>query len=127
MTSPVGNIGGSTPVTTTTPAPARDAVKDLGNSEFLAQTAQFTTVEKMSEIAKSQAESLAVQLRLSASSMIGRTIAYPGPDGTELTGVVTATTFSGSTPTLKVGNTDVPLSSVREVRHTAAPSAPSNQ
>ena len=104
----------------------QDPTKPTDNSQFLAQTAQFTTVEKMSEIAKSQADALAVQLRLSASNLVGRTITYPGPDGAELTGVVTSATFTGSSPTLKVGNTDVPLSSVREVRHNADPSAPSN-
>jgi flagellar basal-body rod modification protein FlgD len=146
----IGAVGGSPAYqpATTDAATRRDPVKDLGkdtflkllvaqmryqdptkptdNSQFLAQTAQFTTVEKMSEIAKSQADALAVQLRLSASNLVGRTITYPGPDGAELTGVVTSATFTGSSPTLKVGNTDVPLSSVREVRHNADPSAPSN-
>jgi hypothetical protein len=34
-----------------------------------------------------------------------------------LTGVVTAASFMGSTPTIKVGDTDVALSTVKEVRN----------
>jgi flagellar basal-body rod modification protein FlgD len=57
---------------------------------------------------------------LGATSLVGRTVTYPGPDGLDLTGVVRSATISGSNPTVKVGNTDVPLSSVREVRTTQA-------
>ena len=40
-------------------------------------------------------------------------------DGHTGSGVVSSAKLSGSEPTLKVGNTDVPLSSVTEVRSSA--------
>jgi flagellar basal-body rod modification protein FlgD len=59
---------------------------------------------------------------LGASSLVGRTVTYTGTDGREATGVVTSASFTGSSPTVKVGNTDVPLSSVKEVRSTSGTS-----
>ncbi len=87
-------------------------------TQFLAQTAQFTMVEKLNEVAAAQQQLVTAQLMLGATNLVGRTVTYPGPDGVERTGVVTSATISGSNPTVRVGNTDVPLSSVREVRTT---------
>ena len=143
MTSPIPGLGGMTPsaIQTSGTAPASAGRSDLGKdtflkllvaqmkyqdpskpangTEFLAQTAQFTMVEKLSDLATGQHDLLAAQLMLGASSMVGRTVTYTGADGTEATGTVTSATLSGSSPTLRVGSTDVPLSSVREVRNTA--------
>jgi flagellar basal-body rod modification protein FlgD len=99
-------------------------------TQFLSQTAQFTTVEKLSDIQTSQQSLLTAQLQLGAANLIGKTVSYAVPDTTKpvdkdgnqptqlLTGVVTAASFMGSTPTIKVGDTDVALSTVTEVRNT---------
>jgi flagellar basal-body rod modification protein FlgD len=96
----------------------QDPTNPSDGAEFLAQTAQFTQVEKLSELAKAQESLVSAQLMLSASSLVGRSVTYTGADGVAVTGVVKSATFGGSSPTLKVGNTDVPLSSVKEVHHT---------
>jgi len=93
----------------------QDPSNPADGTEFLAQTAQFTQVEKLSQMADEQQSLVKAQLMLNASGMVGRTITYPGPDGADVTGIVSSATFTGSTPTLRVGNTDVPLSSVKEV------------
>jgi flagellar basal-body rod modification protein FlgD len=93
----------------------QDPSKPTDSTQFLAQTAQFTQVEKLGEIA----EMLSAQQLIGASNLVGRTITYLGDDGAEVTGVVTAAKLGGSEPTLKVGNTDVQLSKVTEVRPTA--------
>ncbi len=95
----------------------QDPSKPADTSQFLAQTAQFTMVEKLEDLSKHQQEMVTAQLMTSATSMIGRTVTYTGLDGKEATGVVTSATI-GSNPTLKVGNTDVALSSVKEVQNT---------
>lgn len=97
----------------------QDPSKPADTTQFLSQTAQFTMVEKIEQLSKSQGELLTAQLMTSATNMIGRTVVYTGLDGKEASGVVTGTTI-GSNPTLKVGNTDVALSSVKEVQPTAA-------
>jgi hypothetical protein len=89
-------------------------------TQFLTQTAQFTMVEKLEDLSKYQQEMITAQLMTGATNMIGRTITYTGLDGKEASGVVKSATI-GSNPTLKVGNTDVALSSVKEVRPTTTP------
>ncbi|MBT8225279.1 MAG: flagellar hook capping protein [Dactylosporangium sp.] len=97
----------------------QDPSKPVDSSQFMSQTAQFTMVEQLTSLASGQGDLLAAQLRLGASNLIGRTVTYPDADDNLITGVVASATFSGSSPTLRVGNTDVPLSSVREVRTAA--------
>ncbi|GAA3149754.1 hypothetical protein GCM10010466_46210 [Planomonospora alba] len=94
----------------------QDPSKPTDTSAFMTQTAQFTEVEKMEELVKQQGDLLAAQLRLSAAGLVGKTVGYTGPDGMDAVGVVTSASL-GSTPTVRVGNTDVPLSSVKEVRN----------
>jgi flagellar basal-body rod modification protein FlgD len=144
MTSPVSSNAGYTPISSVIPTSSSSAAsaKDKTTldkdaflkllvaqmkyqdpnsptdpSQFMAQTAQFTEIEKLTALATGQADVLASQLKLSASSMIGKTVSFAGSDGTDVSGVVTAATISGSNPTVRVGNMDVPLSSVKEVRN----------
>jgi flagellar basal-body rod modification protein FlgD len=97
----------------------QDPSKPADASQFMAQTAQFTMVEKLDEMLASQQSMVSAQLMTGATSLIGRTITYAGLDGNDVTGVVTSATISGSNPTVRVGNTDVALSSVKEVRPTS--------
>lgn len=99
----------------------QDPSKPADASQFMAQTAQFTMVEKLEEMITSQQSMVTAQLMTGATSLIGRTITYSGLDGNDVTGVVTSATISGSNPTVRVGNTDVALSSVKEVRPTSNP------
>jgi flagellar basal-body rod modification protein FlgD len=86
----------------------------------MAQTAQFTMLEKLTNLDDAQQQLVAAQMQFGASNLVGKTVSYTGADGKQATGVVSAVTFTGSNPTLKVGNTDVPLSSVKEVRSSTA-------
>ncbi|WP_433050958.1 flagellar hook capping FlgD N-terminal domain-containing protein [Dactylosporangium sp. CS-033363] len=94
----------------------QDPSNPMDNREFLAQTAQFSTLEKLTDVAAAEQSLLNAQLQLGASNLIGKTVTYAGADGKALTGVVTsAKFFTAGPPTLHVGNTDVPLASVSEV------------
>lgn len=97
----------------------QDPNKPVDSSQFMAQTAQFTMVDKLSALESSQQQLLLSQVVLGATNLVGRTISYVDASGATLTGVVSSATLNGSSPTLRVGNTDVPLSSVTEVRTTA--------
>jgi flagellar basal-body rod modification protein FlgD len=93
----------------------QDPSNPADSTQFLAQTAQFTQVEKLGQIA----DMLSAQQLIGASALVGRTVTYLGADGAEVSGVVSSAKLGGSEPTLKVGNTDVELSKVTEVRPTA--------
>jgi flagellar basal-body rod modification protein FlgD len=97
----------------------QDPSKPMDASQMMSQTATYTQIEKLSALATAQQNLVSAQRLQAASDMVGRTIAYTTPDGHTGTGVVASATLTGSEPTLKVGNTDVPLSSVTEVRSNA--------
>jgi flagellar basal-body rod modification protein FlgD len=93
----------------------QDPSNPADSTAFLAQTAQFTQVERLNELKTVGTDQLMSQMMLSASSMVGKTITFTGPDGKDVTGVVKSAHFNGSAPTLRVGDTDVPLPAVKEV------------
>ncbi len=97
----------------------QDPSKPADSTQFLAQTATFTQVEKLGEIADAQASMLSAQLMAGVSNLVGRTVTYLDATGAEQTGVVKSATLGGSDSTLRVGDTDVQLSKVKEVRQTA--------
>lgn len=130
VTTPISQIGGHT---TASPTRSDQLDKDTflkllvaqlkyqdpsnpaDSTAFLAQTAQFTQVERLNELKTVGTDQLMSQMMLSASSMVGKTITFAGPDGKDVTGVVTSARFNGSAPTLRVGDTDVPLPAVKQV------------
>lgn len=94
----------------------QDPSNPADSTQFLAQTAQFTQVEKLGEIA----DMLSAQQLIGASALVGRTVTYKDANGTDHTGVVTKTKLNGdSGPTVTVGNMDVELSKVTEVQETS--------
>lgn len=97
----------------------QDPSKPVDSSQFMAQTAQFTQVEKLEEMAKDSTAGLSLQQGLAASSLVGKPISWVDTDGVSHEGTVESATFGGSLtaePTLKVGATQVPLSQVTTVR-----------
>ncbi|TML32249.1 MAG: flagellar hook capping protein, partial [Actinobacteria bacterium] len=97
----------------------QDPSKPMDSNQLMAQTATFTQVEKLTEMLTTQQSMVTAQRLQAASDMVGRTVSYTTTDGHTGSGVVSSAKLSGSEPTLKVGNTDVPLSSVTEVRSSA--------
>ena len=145
MTEPIGYTPISTVLTPQAPTPKsktemdkdtflkllvaqlkyQDPDKPVDSSAFMSQTAQFTQVEKLDDVATGQQQILAAQLAMTAASLIGRTVTYLGAAGKDVTGVVTAATIDAANPTLRVGAADVPLSAIKQVS-AAGPAAPSN-
>ena len=98
----------------------QDPTSPTDGAQFLAQTAQFTVVEKLEELAKTNSNLLAASLDTTAASMVGRSITYKNAEGTEATGVVTAARFGPTGPVLRVGNEDIPLGQVAEIHAASA-------
>ena len=97
----------------------QDPSKPLDASQMMAQTATFTQVQKLDQLLTAQQSMVSGQQMEAASAMVGRSVTATTKDGVTATGVVLSATFTGSEPTLRVGNKDVPLSSVTEVRNNA--------
>ncbi len=108
MTSPVTGVGSTyTPATSTVDRPDQlgkdtflkllvaqmryqDPANPASSSEFMAQTATFTQVEKLEEIANQNAQLLALQRSLSAGALVGHEVSWTDTDGTTKTGTVSA-------------------------------------
>jgi flagellar basal-body rod modification protein FlgD len=143
MTSPTSGISGTTgPIGTTGTSPSTSSAakgKELGDkdtflkllvaqlkyqdpsnpadsTQFLAQTAQFTQVEKLGDIA----DLLKSQRLVGVSGLVGHNVTYMDENGASQSGVISAAKLNGdSEPMLRIGNTDVLLSKVMEVLPTA--------
>lgn len=93
----------------------QDPMNPADTGEFLSQSAQFTALEKMQDVADQTALVLGAQMAFGASSLVGREVSYTLADGTEGTGTVQGVTFEASGPVLDVDGTDVPLVNVLTV------------
>ncbi|PPK94518.1 flagellar basal-body rod modification protein FlgD [Kineococcus xinjiangensis] len=93
----------------------QDPSKPVDSSTFIAQTAQFSSLETLEGMSKNNTSMLAAQLRLQASSLVGQSVSYPGADGI-VTGTVTSASFAGTgEPVLKVDGKEIALSKVVSV------------
>lgn len=101
----------------------QDPSKPTDSAALMAQTAQFTQVEKLGQIA----DLMTAQQLIGASSLVGRTVTYQDAAGVTQSGVVKMAKLNGdSEPILKVGDTDVLLSKVTEVQQTAPLTQPTS-
>jgi flagellar basal-body rod modification protein FlgD len=105
----------------------QDPLNPADGSEFVAQTAQLTSVERLNELADLTGQSVSMQQRWSAAALVGRTVTTPGADGSgTVTGTVTSVLLDGGDPVLRVrvpgGDTrDVPLDAVTSVSDGSTP------
>ncbi|WP_432484542.1 flagellar hook capping FlgD N-terminal domain-containing protein [Kineococcus esterisolvens] len=100
----------------------QDPSKPVDSTQFIAQTAQFSSLETMQDMAKSYTQMLSAQDKLQASALIGQTVSYTGSDGTTVSGVVKSASFTtssaggtGGEPVLDVAGTKVVLSKVTAI------------
>jgi flagellar basal-body rod modification protein FlgD len=90
-------------------------------SQFMAQTAQFAMVEQLTQLSKQSTELLASERVAAATGLVGQQVTATTPEGDQLNGTVTAVRFDATAgPYVKVGDTEVPLSAVKEVRRSAS-------
>ncbi|RZU50462.1 flagellar basal-body rod modification protein FlgD [Krasilnikovia cinnamomea] len=90
----------------------QDPSNPADSTQFLAQTAQFTQVEKLGAIENV----LKGQQLIGASALVGQTVSFKDPNGDTQVGVVSTARLNGdSEPVLVIGNMDVQLSKVTEV------------
>ena len=103
----------------------QDPMNPQDSAEFLAQTAQFTSLEKLEQVAQQTSQALAAQMAFGASTLAGKTVTYVGADGAEATGAVEAVRFVATGPVLLVDDQEIPMSSVVSVA-AAAPDSPTS-
>lgn len=94
----------------------QDPMKPMDDSQFVAQLAQFSSLEQMSNIATSTDSNYKSQAATSALSMIGKTVEWANADtGVNKTGTVDSVSFIDGMPKLNIGASSVEVSNVVKV------------
>ncbi len=93
----------------------QDPLNPTDSGEFLAQSAQFTALEKMQDVADQTAQLLAAQVAFGASGLVGRDITWSTPEGETLSGTVDSVTFGPEGPVLGADGSEIPLALVQSV------------
>lgn len=87
----------------------QDPMKPMEDTAFIAQMAQFTSLEQMTQLRKDQ------QL-LTGNAYLGRNVTVQDPaDGKPVTGLVSALDNSGKELALIIGGKSYPLSAVKRI------------
>ena len=93
----------------------QDPSNPASTTEFMSQTATFTQVEKLEELAGQNAELLTLQRSLSAGALVGHTVSWTDEAGSTQTGTVGSVRFGADGPSAVVGGVEVPYGRLTEV------------
>lgn len=93
----------------------QDPSSPMDSSDLMAHTTQMTTMEQLIELTTTSRESFSLQMRMAAANLVGKDVTYTGADGKVATGTVSAVSYAGAVPAVKVGDMEVPLDSVASV------------
>ena len=137
MTTSVGAVSGAvptvTPSTTVTRTDSDGASKDMflkllvaqmkyqdpsspaDTSQMMSQTATFTQVEKLEELATQNASLVTLQKSLSAGALVGHSVSYTDDNGVTQSGTVSSVRFGDAEPVAVVGGKEVPYGRLTEV------------
>ena len=93
----------------------QDPMNPTDSSQFLAQSAQFTALEKMEAVADQTGALLSAQMAFGASGLIGKQVTWKDSDGNDQAGTVGSVTFGSTGPILSVDGKDVAIADVVSV------------
>jgi len=93
----------------------QDPSSPMDSSQLMQQTTQLSVMESLVELSKTQSESFALQMRMSAAQLVGQQVTWTDTEGTAHEGVVSSVSYAGPVPTVKVGDEDVALDAVASV------------
>ncbi|HWA85562.1 MAG TPA: flagellar hook capping FlgD N-terminal domain-containing protein [Opitutus sp.] len=102
----------------------QDPMKPMDDTAFIAQMAQFSSLQQSSTLVSEMSQFGADQQHVIANGYLGRTVTVQLADGTSATGDVTAIETVDGAPQLVVGGQNWPLSSVVRVEPTPAQPTP---
>ncbi|WP_395688948.1 flagellar hook capping FlgD N-terminal domain-containing protein [Caenimonas koreensis] len=83
----------------------QDPLKPMDNQQFMAQMAQFTSLQQTQELNDKMTTLVANQASLQSIGLLGRNVDIAADAGTTLSGAVTAISLSGASPLLSITTT----------------------
>lgn len=87
----------------------QDPLDPMKNEQFVAQLAQFNSLEQMLNLNKSFSQMLSLQQLTQAAGFIGGNVSWMDPNGAEQSGIVTGVNMNGGSPTLQIGTGGVEI------------------
>jgi len=90
---------------------AQNPLNPQEGHEFIAQLAQFTSLEQLMNLNTSFSDMLKFQQLLGGGELIGKNAAYLGTDG-ELQGVISGIKINDGAITAVIGSEEVPISNI---------------
>ena len=103
----------------------QDPLNPTDSGEFLAQSAQFTALEKMQDVSDRVGALLGAQMAFGAGAMVGQQVSWVDTDGvTSHTGTIDGVTFGAEGPVFDIGGAQVPLAQLLSVGTTTTPVVP---
>jgi flagellar basal-body rod modification protein FlgD len=94
---------------------SQDPMKPMEDTAFIAQMAQFTSLEQTQGLAAELTRLRSDQQLLMGNSYIGRNVTVENEDGDPVTGLVTAVNNTEDGLTITIGEKDYPLTAVRRI------------
>lgn len=98
----------------------QDPMNPTDSSQFLAQSAQFTALEKMQQVADQTLQLVNLQVAFGASSLVGRSVVFGREDGSVGSGAVESVRFESTGPVLTIAGEEVTLAAVQTVAQGSA-------
>lgn len=93
----------------------QDPLQPQDNSQFLAQLAQFTSLEQMTNVATQEQQVSQTLSVLEAHQLLGSNVTVQNGDGTSVSGVVSAIKFDKGAPQLLVNGTAYGLDALQQM------------
>ena len=104
----------------------QDPLNPADSGEFLAQSAQFTALEKMQDVSDRVGALLGSQMAFGAGAMVGQQVSWIDTDGTTThNGTIAGVTFGADGPVFDIDGSKVPLAQLLSVGTTTPTPAPS--
>ena len=93
----------------------QDPLNPADGAEFLAQTAQFTMVEKLSDLEAQGQSTVTSQQQMQAAQLVGRQVTYVDSTGNLVEGVVESAEYTPDGQSLTIGGQAVELDNITKV------------
>ena len=93
----------------------QDPLNPADGAEFLAQTAQFTMVEKLADLEAQGQSTVTSQQQMQAAQLVGRQVTYVDATGNLLEGVVESAEYTPDGQSLTIGGQAVELDNITKV------------
>ena len=98
----------------------QDPSSPMDSTQMVQQTSQLASMEQLTSLTKTTTDGYSLQMRSAAANILGKSVSYTDADGVPKTGIASAVSFSGTTPTITVGRDTVSFADLTGLAATTA-------